>query len=208
MAVRPLGREGFAAACCDVSRETLDRLTLYLELLARWQPAINLVGSATLADPWRRHVLELGAARRPPAARSRLVGRPRQRRRFPGHGPGDPWRPCRRADRERPPQGPVPARGRARDRRGRRDPRRARRAGGAMAGWRGDGAGAGSPAPPVAARRAFSRGGRHMPFSQGWIGRRRIDRCRENLAYGARNVPQPVGPDRRRPEAPGGRSCA
>jgi 16S rRNA (guanine527-N7)-methyltransferase len=58
MAVRPLGREGFAAACCDVSRETLDRLTLYLELLARWQPAINLVGSATLADPWRRHVLD------------------------------------------------------------------------------------------------------------------------------------------------------
>jgi 16S rRNA (guanine527-N7)-methyltransferase len=42
----------------DVSRETLDRLTLYLQLLGRWQRAINLVGPATLADPWRRHVLD------------------------------------------------------------------------------------------------------------------------------------------------------
>jgi 16S rRNA (guanine527-N7)-methyltransferase len=42
----------------DVSRETLERLTLYLELLRRWQRAINLVGPATLADPWRRHMLD------------------------------------------------------------------------------------------------------------------------------------------------------
>ncbi len=52
-----LGPEGFAAGT-DVSRETLERLTLYLELLGRWQRAINLVGPATLADPWRRHVLD------------------------------------------------------------------------------------------------------------------------------------------------------
>ena len=57
MAVPALGRAGFAAAI-DVSRETLERLTLYLELLGRWQRAINLVGPATLADPWRRHVLD------------------------------------------------------------------------------------------------------------------------------------------------------
>jgi 16S rRNA (guanine527-N7)-methyltransferase len=57
MAERPLGRDGFAA-CCAVSRETLARLTLYLELLTRWQTAINLVGPATLADPWRRHLLD------------------------------------------------------------------------------------------------------------------------------------------------------
>ena len=57
MAEPPLGRAGFAAQV-DVSRETLDRLTLYLELLERWQPAINLVGPATLADPWRRHLLD------------------------------------------------------------------------------------------------------------------------------------------------------
>ena len=46
------------AARLDVSRETLERLTLLLDLLARWQPAINLVGRASLADPWRRHVLD------------------------------------------------------------------------------------------------------------------------------------------------------
>ena len=41
-----------------VSRETLDRLQTYLALLARWQKKINLVGPSTLADPWRRHVLD------------------------------------------------------------------------------------------------------------------------------------------------------
>lgn len=46
------------AAQLGVSRETLARLTLHLELLQRWQTAINLVGPATLADPWRRHVLD------------------------------------------------------------------------------------------------------------------------------------------------------
>jgi len=54
---RPLGRAGFAATI-DVSRETLERLSVYLELLQRWQRAINLVGATTLADPWRRHVLD------------------------------------------------------------------------------------------------------------------------------------------------------
>jgi 16S rRNA (guanine527-N7)-methyltransferase len=53
----PLSREAFAASL-DVSRETLDRLTAYLDLLQRWQRAINLVGPATLADPWRRHILD------------------------------------------------------------------------------------------------------------------------------------------------------
>jgi 16S rRNA (guanine527-N7)-methyltransferase len=53
-----------------VSRETLARLSVYLELLQRWQQAINLVGPATLADPWRRHVLDCGqlAAHVPPDA--------------------------------------------------------------------------------------------------------------------------------------------
>jgi len=58
----PLGPEGFAsamgAAGVDVSRETLQRLGLYLDLLRRWQRAINLVGASTLADPWRRHILD------------------------------------------------------------------------------------------------------------------------------------------------------
>ena len=42
----------------NVSRETIDQLTLYLALLEKWQPRINLVSSSTLADVWRRHVLD------------------------------------------------------------------------------------------------------------------------------------------------------
>ena len=54
MATEPLTAESFADRC-GVSRETLDRLRLYLDLLRHWQKAINLVGPATLNDPWRRH---------------------------------------------------------------------------------------------------------------------------------------------------------
>lgn len=54
---KPLGKAGFAAAL-PVSRETVERLELYLSLLERWQARINLVGPATLADPWRRHILD------------------------------------------------------------------------------------------------------------------------------------------------------
>jgi 16S rRNA (guanine527-N7)-methyltransferase len=41
-----------------VSRETMDRLAAYLALLEKWNRAINLVSKATLADPWRRHLLD------------------------------------------------------------------------------------------------------------------------------------------------------
>lgn len=54
MAMTP---EQFQSAT-GVSRETLDRLTRYASLLERWQPAINLVGSRTLPDVWRRHFLD------------------------------------------------------------------------------------------------------------------------------------------------------
>jgi len=53
----PLDAEGFRQLTA-VSRETLERLETYLALLVRWQPRINLVGPATLRDPWRRHVLD------------------------------------------------------------------------------------------------------------------------------------------------------
>lgn len=53
----PLGRAGFAAAL-DVSRETTDRLSAYLALLTHWTRRINLVAPSTLADPWRRHILD------------------------------------------------------------------------------------------------------------------------------------------------------
>lgn len=42
----------------DVSRETRDRLEALVLTLGRWQKAINLVGRATLADIWIRHVLD------------------------------------------------------------------------------------------------------------------------------------------------------
>jgi 16S rRNA (guanine527-N7)-methyltransferase len=73
MAVRPLSREAFGDQL-GVSRETLQRLTVYLDLLQRWQPAINLVGPGTLADPWRRHVLDSAQlAAHLPAAATNLV---------------------------------------------------------------------------------------------------------------------------------------
>ncbi len=53
----PLSPEAFAAES-NVSRETLARLRAHLELLEKWQKTVNLVGAATLADPWRRHFLD------------------------------------------------------------------------------------------------------------------------------------------------------
>jgi len=46
------------AAEAGVSRETLDRFEAYLALLRHWQKRINLVAASTLADPWRRHMLD------------------------------------------------------------------------------------------------------------------------------------------------------
>ncbi|NYZ13102.1 16S rRNA (guanine(527)-N(7))-methyltransferase RsmG [Azospirillum sp. RWY-5-1] len=41
-----------------VSRETLDRLAAYADIVRRWQPKINLVGPSTLDDLWHRHMLD------------------------------------------------------------------------------------------------------------------------------------------------------
>lgn len=48
------GPEEFAAAF-DVSRETLDRLKTYEQLVRQWQKAVNLVAPSTLDDIWHRH---------------------------------------------------------------------------------------------------------------------------------------------------------
>lgn len=53
----PLGMAGFAKLT-GVSRETLDRLAKYVELLNSWTRRINLVGRNTLGDVWRRHILD------------------------------------------------------------------------------------------------------------------------------------------------------
>jgi 16S rRNA (guanine527-N7)-methyltransferase len=42
----------------DVSRETHAKLLDHLALVAKWNPAINLVSSQSLQDGWRRHVLD------------------------------------------------------------------------------------------------------------------------------------------------------
>jgi 16S rRNA (guanine527-N7)-methyltransferase len=42
----------------NVSRETLDRLQAYGDLLIKWQARINLVSNNTLDDLWTRHLLD------------------------------------------------------------------------------------------------------------------------------------------------------
>jgi 16S rRNA (guanine527-N7)-methyltransferase len=41
-----------------VSRETFERLSIYHDLLCKWQSKINLVSSDSLDDSWRRHFLD------------------------------------------------------------------------------------------------------------------------------------------------------
>ncbi len=53
----PLGPGGFQKLT-NVSRETLDRLIRYVDLLTAWNARINLVGRNTVGDVWRRHLLD------------------------------------------------------------------------------------------------------------------------------------------------------
>lgn len=46
------------ASSLNVSRETIDKLEIYLKLLIKWQKAINLVSSKTLPDAWNRHFVD------------------------------------------------------------------------------------------------------------------------------------------------------
>jgi 16S rRNA (guanine527-N7)-methyltransferase len=69
----PLTVEGFAETI-PVSRETLARLEAYAELLTRWSARINLIGRDTIADLWRRHILDSAQLRAfvPDRARSMM----------------------------------------------------------------------------------------------------------------------------------------
>jgi len=49
--------ESFAATT-GVSRETLARLVIYADLLAKWQSRINLIAPSTLPDLWHRHMYD------------------------------------------------------------------------------------------------------------------------------------------------------
>ncbi len=78
------------AAQFGVSRETVERLTVYATLLAKWQKTINLVAPSTLQDVWHRHfadsaqVVALGLAAQsisPQTSTSDLRSRPDERTR-------------------------------------------------------------------------------------------------------------------------------
>ena len=42
----------------NVSRETMDRMSIYEQLVRKWNPAINLVAKSSLEDLWHRHFLD------------------------------------------------------------------------------------------------------------------------------------------------------
>jgi 16S rRNA (guanine527-N7)-methyltransferase len=48
------GKDTFARTF-DVSRETMERLSIYADMLTKWQKRINLVGPATIEVLWTRH---------------------------------------------------------------------------------------------------------------------------------------------------------
>lgn len=56
----------------NVSRETCARLQIYADILSAWQARINLVSDASLADVWRRHLLDSAQliGHIPPSART------------------------------------------------------------------------------------------------------------------------------------------
>ena len=42
----------------SVSRETLERLEAFTQILLKWNEKINLIGKSTLSDVWARHILD------------------------------------------------------------------------------------------------------------------------------------------------------
>ncbi len=57
MSAATFGPEQFQAAT-NVSRETLDRLKIYADLLLRWQARLNLVSTSSALELWHRHFLD------------------------------------------------------------------------------------------------------------------------------------------------------
>ncbi|MDX2308388.1 MAG: 16S rRNA (guanine(527)-N(7))-methyltransferase RsmG [Hyphomicrobium sp.] len=52
---KPVLDRGSFASAVEVSRETLDRLETYADLLNQWQRAVQLVAPSTLGNIWGRH---------------------------------------------------------------------------------------------------------------------------------------------------------
>lgn len=55
---RTLGGLPDVAGLKRVSRETMERLDLHLDLVRRWTARINLVAPSTLEDAWLRHIVD------------------------------------------------------------------------------------------------------------------------------------------------------
>lgn len=55
-----VSRESFAreTGIGNVSRESFERLTHYLEMLEKWQRAVNIVSPSTLPEAWQRHFVD------------------------------------------------------------------------------------------------------------------------------------------------------
>ncbi len=47
-----------SAQAADVSRETIEKLEVFVELLKKWSPKINLVAKSTLDQAWDRHIVD------------------------------------------------------------------------------------------------------------------------------------------------------
>ena len=45
-------------AWLNVSRETLERLFVYCELVEKWNPTINLISKSGIAEIWDRHIID------------------------------------------------------------------------------------------------------------------------------------------------------
>lgn len=52
------GSEEVRSLDIDVSRETYERLSEFVELLKKWNRAINLVSRATIESVWQRHIAD------------------------------------------------------------------------------------------------------------------------------------------------------
>ena len=48
-----------ALALTPVSRETLERLDRFVDLLLTWQTTTNLIAPSTIPDLWTRHIADL-----------------------------------------------------------------------------------------------------------------------------------------------------
>jgi 16S rRNA (guanine527-N7)-methyltransferase len=56
--LRPNPDRAAALALVPVSRETEERLALYVDLLARWRKVTNLISEASFAEVWMRHIAD------------------------------------------------------------------------------------------------------------------------------------------------------